>query len=182
MLSKQLGQRGKLVLAFASAGIIFSVLVTLSTNFIAGVLNINFASTVGGIVTALIGGDPMAILMIILTTLVFGVFIWIFGFVGAKVKAKIVGGTVKLTKRPHLIGFFLIGALGVAVFGIVDEAIAPLGASSDILELVDDVQSLQILGAIIKVVAFAVIGSVAITLGTKFTTVEGWMPETLKKI
>jgi hypothetical protein len=81
-----------------------------------------------------------------------------------------------------VLGFFLVGALGVIAFGIIDEAIAPLGASSDALELVDDVANMQILSVLIRIVAFAVIGAVAIWLGTKFHAVESILPEKVKVI
>ena len=182
-MKQELTERGKLLIGYAVAGIAFSLLVTLSTNLIAGVLNTGFASSVGGIITALLSGDPMAMVMIFLTTLIFGVFIWIFGYVGALLKSKVSGGgKIKLTTRPHLIGFFLVGTLGVIAFAIVEEAIAPFGASSDVTALADDLLNLQIIAVTIKIVAFAIIGAVAIWLGTKFVDLESFMPDVTKKI
>ncbi len=181
-LKQELTERGKLLLGYAVAGIAFSLLVTLTTNLISGVLNTGFASSISGIITALISGNPMAMIMIFLTTLIFGVFIWIFGYVGALLKTKVSGGSVKLSTRPHIIGFFLVGALGVIAFAIVDEALIPFGASNDALSLVDDLFALQIMAVVIKIVGFAIIGAVAIWLGSKFTTLESYMPDAVKKI
>ena len=181
-MNHELQQRLKLLVAYAVAGLIFSVLVTVSTNLVADSLNLTFPSSIGGIVSSAVSGDAVAFGMIFVATAITGVYIWIFGFVGAKVKTKIVGGSATLQKRPHVLGFFLVGALGVIVFGIIDEAIAPFGASSDALALVDDVMNLQIIAVVIKVVSFAVIGSVAIWLGTKFHVVESILPEKVKVI
>ena len=170
------------MVAYAIAGLTFSVLVTVSTNLVADSLNLTFPSSIGAIVASAVSGDAVAFGMVFVTTAITGVYIWIFGFVGAKAKTKIVGGNTTLQKRPHVLGFFLVGALGVIVFGIIDEAIAPLGASTDALALIDDVQNLQVLAVLIKFVAFAVIGAVAIWLGTKFHTVEAILPQKAKVI
>jgi hypothetical protein len=171
-----------MLVAYSMAGLIFSVLVTVSTNIIANAIGLQFPSTIGGIVATAISGDPVSFVLMFIAVVVTGVYIWIFGFVGAKVKAKILGGNASLQTRPHVLGFFLVGALGVIAFGIIDEAIAPLGASSDALELVDDVANMQILSVLIRIVAFAVIGAVAIWLGTKFHAVESILPEKVKVI
>ena len=171
-----------MLVAYSMAGLIFSVLVTVSTNIIASAVGLTFPSTIGGIVATAVSGDITAFALMFIAVVVTGVYIWIFGFVGAKVKAKILGGNATLQKRPHVLGFFLVGALGVIAFGIIDEAIAPLGASSDALELVDDVANMQLLSILIRVVAFAVIGAVAIWLGTKFHAVESILPEKAKVI
>ena len=171
-----------MLVAYSLAGLIFSVLVTVSTNVIAKSLQLTFPSNVGSIVSSAISGDPVSFLFVFVATAVTGVFIWLFGFIATKVKTRVVGGSVILQKRPHILGFFLVGALGVIVFGVVDQAIAPLGVSSDALELVDDVANMQILAVIIRFVAFAVIGVVAIWLGTKFHNVESILPEKAKVI
>lgn len=171
-----------MLVAYALAGLVFSVLVTVSTNLIANSLKLTFPSNIGSIVSSAVGGDPVSFLFVFVATAITGVYIWIFGFAGAKVKTKIAGGSAILQKRPHVLGFFLVGALGVIVFGIVDQAIAPLGASSDALELVDDIKNMQILQVLIRFVSFAVIGAVAIWLGTKFHSVEAVLPEQLRKV
>lgn len=174
--------RVKLLVAFTSAGIVFSLLITLSTNLIAERLGLSFAGSVGGIVSQMLTGEPMAFLMAFLTTVIFGILIWIFGFAGSKVKSFITKEKVKLSARPKLLAFFIIGALGVALFGVVDEAIAPFGVSSDVLALAEDAQALNIVGILIKIVAFAVYGALAIWLGTHFSMAEKILPEQAKRI
>lgn len=171
--------RIKLLLAFTSAGIVFSLLITLTTNLIAERLGLGIAGSVGGIVTQMLTLDPLAIVMAVITTVIFGVLIWIFGFVGSKVKSFITKENVQLSARPKFLAFFIIGALGIALFGIVDEAIAPFGVSSDVTALANDLGNP--LGLLIKIVAFAVYGALAIWLGTHFSMAEKILPEQVKK-
>lgn len=182
MLSSNVSERVKLLIAFAVAGMLFSFTITLSTNLIAGMLGVSFPSSVGGIVSQMITGNPMAILFAFITTAIFGVLIWILGFVGLKVKNKISSGSSPhLSARPKILAFFIIGALGLALFGIVDEAIAPFGVSSDVMALAEDAQALNVVGILVKIVAFAVYGALAIWLGTHFSMAEKILPSQLKK-
>ena len=172
-----------MLIAYAVAGMLFALTVTLSTNLIAGLLGVDFASSVGGIVSQMLTGDPMAIVMAFITTAIFGVLIWILGFVGLKVKNKISsGGNAKLSARPKVLAFFIIGALGVALFGVVDEALAPFGVSSDVLALVGDAQALNIVGILVKIVSFAVYGALAFWLCTHFSLAEKILPEQANRI
>lgn len=182
-MNNDLQNRLKLLVAYAIGGIVFSVLVTSSTNLIANSLKLTFPKSIGGIVSSAVSGEPVSILMMFIAVAITGIYIWLFGFVGSKVKTYIMkSGTATLQHRPHVLGFFLVGALGIIVFGIIDEAIAPLGASSDAFALVDDVMNLQIIAIVIKFVAFAIIGAVSVWLGTKFHVVESILPEKVKVI
>jgi hypothetical protein len=179
-LNAEITDRVKLLLAYTGAGIIFSLLINLSTTQLSERLGLGVAESVGGIVTQLLTGDPMAILMAFLTTVIFGVLIWVFGFVGSKVKSFITHEKVNLSVRPKLLAFFIIGALGVAMFGILDEALLPFNVSTNVVDLPNDL--LNPVGLLLKIVAFAIYGALAIWLGTHFTMAEKILPEQAKKI
>ncbi len=165
------------------AGIVFSLLTTLSISVLQGSLGLEFGSSVQGIVSAMFSGDIMATLVVISTTIIFGVFIWIFGYLGALLKVKVTGGSnVKLQSRPHLVGFLLMGVIGVGVFGLVDELLAGAGTSTDITSFAGAITTLNIVGIIAQLLAYAVLGFVVLFLGSKFQAVENLAPDATKKI
>ena len=59
-MNNELQQRLKLLVAYAVAGLIFSVLVTVSTNLVADSLNLTFPSSIGGIVASAVSGNAVA--------------------------------------------------------------------------------------------------------------------------
>lgn len=129
-------------------------------------------------------GNVMATIVVAITTILIGVFVWIFGYVGAMLKSKIAGGSSKLNlkKRPHIIGFLLMGIIAVGVFGLVDELLAGVGTSTDLDSFMGAVSSMNVMGIVLQLVAYAVLGFVVIWLGGKFQAVEGLAPDSLKKV
>ena len=129
-------------------------------------------------------GNVMATIVVAITTILIGVFVWIFGYVGAMLKSKIAGGSSKLNlkKRPHIIGFLLMGIIAVGVFGLVDELLAGVGTSTDLDSFMGAVSNMNVMGIVLQLVAYAVLGFVVIWLGGKFQAVEGLAPDSLKKV
>lgn len=174
-----LSEKGKLIIGYSIAGIAFAVLTTLSIGLLNGTLGLNFSNNVQGIITALFSFDPMAMLLTALTVIIFGVFIWIFGYIGAMLKSKVSGGNVKLQKRPHIVGFFIMGIIGVGVFGVVDEILAGVGTSTDPIGLMSFDNPM---GIVVQFIAYSVLGFAVIWLGSKFTAFEKPIPDSLKKV
>lgn len=172
--------RGKMVIGYSIAGIVFAILTTISIAVLnATPLGLGFDNNVQGLISALFSGDIMAMILTAITAIIFGVFIWIFGYVGASLRAKVSGGTVKLQKRPHLIGLFLMGILGVGIFGIVDQILAGVGTSTDPIGLIAFDNPL---GIVVQFIAYSFLGFAVIWLGSKFTSLEKPLPDTVKKI
>ena len=92
----------KLFFGYAIAGIVFALATTFSINILTSSLGLEFGSSVQGIISAMFSGNVMATIVVAITTILIGVFVWIFGYVGAMLKSKIAGGTSKLNlkKRP----------------------------------------------------------------------------------
>jgi len=182
-LNANLTQKLKLILGFAVAGIVFSLATTLSINAISGSLGLEFGSSVQGIVSAMFSGNVMATIMIVITTVIFGVFIWIFGYLGAMLKSKVTGGAkLTLQKRPHIVGFLLMGVIGVGVFSLVDQLLAGAGTSTNIDSFIGSLTSFNVIGIVAQLLAYAVLGFVVLFLGSKFQAVEKLAPDTLKKV
>jgi hypothetical protein len=181
-LNANITDKGKLILGFALAGIVFSLLTTLSINVLSSSVGLEFGSSVQGIVSAMFSGDIMATLLIIATTIIFGVFVWIFGFIGAMLKQKVTGGSnLKLQKRPHIIGFLLMGVIAVGVFGLVDELLAGAGTDTNVENFIGSLTSFNIIGIVSQLLAYAVLGFIVLFLGSKFQAVENIAPDALKK-
>ena len=174
----------KLFFGYAIAGIVFALATTFSINILTSSLGLEFGSSVQGIISAMFSGNVMATIVVAITTILIGVFVWIFGYVGAMLKSKIAGGTSKLNlkKRPHIIGFLLMGIIAVGVFGLVDELLAGVGTSTDLDSFMGAVSSMNVMGIVLQLVAYAVLGFVVIWLGGKFQAVEGLAPDSLKKV
>lgn len=169
---------------YAIAGIVFALATTFSINILTSSLGLEFGSSVQGIISAMFSGNVMATIVVAITTILIGVFVWIFGYVGAMLKSKIAGGSSKLNlkKRPHIIGFLLMGIIAVGVFGLVDELLAGVGTSTDLDSFMGAVSSMNVMGIVLQLVAYAVLGFVVIWLGGKFQAVEGLAPDSLKKV
>lgn len=174
----------KLFFGYAIAGIVFALATTFSINILTSSLGLEFGSSVQGIISAMFSGNVMATIVVAITTILIGVFVWIFGYVGAMLKSKIAGGTSKLNlkKRPHIIGFLLMGIIAVGVFGLVDELLAGFGTSTDLDSFMGAVSNMNVMGIVLQLVAYAVLGFVVIWLGGKFQAVEGLAPDSLKKV
>lgn len=174
----------KLFFGYAIAGIVFALATTFSINILTSSLGLEFGSSVQGIISAMFSGNVMATIVVAITTILIGVFVWIFGYVGAMLKSKIAGGSSKLNlkKRPHIIGFLLMGIIAVGVFGLVDELLAGVGTSTDLDSFMGAVSSMNVMGIVLQLVAYAVLGFVVIWLGGKFQAVEGLAPDSLKKV
>lgn len=174
----------KLFFGYAIAGIVFALATTFSINILTSSLGLEFGSSVQGIISAMFSGNVMATIVVAITTILIGVFVWIFGYVGAMLKSKIAGGSSKLNlkKRPHIIGFLLMGIIAVGVFGLVDELLAGVGTSTDLDSFMGAVSSMNVMGIVLQLVAYAVLGFVVIWLGGKFQAVQGLAPDSLKKV
>lgn len=174
----------KLFFGYAIAGIVFALATTFSINILTSSLGLEFGSSVQGIISAMFSGNVMATIVVAITTILIGVFVWIFGYVGAMLKSKIAGGSSKLNlkKRPHIIGFLLMGIIAVGVFGLVDELLAGFGTSTDLDSFMGAVSNMNVMGIVLQLVAYAVLGFVVIWLGGKFQAVEGLAPDSLKKV
>ena len=169
----------KTIVGYSIAGIAFAVLTTIAIGLLNATIGLNFDNNVQGIITALFSGDPMAIIFTAITAIIFGAFIWGFGYIGAMLKSKATGGTVtKIGKRPHIVGFFLMGIIGVGIFGIVDQVLAGVGTSTDPVGLLSFDNPM---GIAIQFIAYSVLGFVVIWLGSKFTALEKPVPDSLKK-
>ena len=169
---------------YAVAGIVFALATTFSINIITSTLGLEFGSSVQGIISAMFSGNIMATVAVALTTILIGVFVWVFGYLGAMIKSKVDGSNspLSLKKRPHIVGFLLMGIIGIGIFGLVDELLAGFGTSTDLDSFMGAVSSMNIMGIVLQLVAYAVLGFVVIWLGGKFNAVEGIVPsDTLKK-
>lgn len=182
-MNANISDKLKLILGFFVAGLVFSLLVTLSINAITGSVGLEFGSSVQGIISAMFSGDIVSTVVVILTTIVFGVFVWIFGFIGAMLKQKITGGSnIKLQKRPHIIGFLMMGVIAIGVFGLVDELLAGAGTGTNIENFIGSLTSFNIIGIVSQLLAYAVLGFVVLFLGSKFQALENHAPDVLKKV
>ena len=183
-MNANISSKAKLFLGYAIAGIVFAFATTFSINIITSTLGLEFGSSVQGIISAMFSGNAMATIAVALTTILIGVFVWVFGGIGAMLKGRITGGSSKLNlkNRPHIIGFLLMGIIAVGVLGLVDELLAGVGTSTDLDSFMGAVSSMNIMGIVLQLVAYAVLGFVVIWLGGKFNAVEGIVPsDTLKK-
>ena len=183
-MNTNISSKIKLFLGYAIAGIVFAFATTFSINIITSTLGLEFGSSVQGIISAMFSGNIMATVAVAISTILFGVFIWIFGYLGAMIKSKIDGKSspLNLKKRPHLIGFLLVGIIGVGIFGLVDELLAGFGTSTNLDSFMGAVSSMNFMGIVLQLVAYAVLGFVVIWLGGKFQAVEGIVPsDKLKK-
>ena len=169
---------------YAIAGIVFALATTFSINIITSTLGLEFGSSVQGIVSAMFSGNIMATVAVALTTILFGLFIWVFGYLGAMIKSKIDGGKnpLNLKKRPHIIGFLVLGIIGVGIFGLIDEVLAGVGTSTNLDSFMGAVSNMNVMGIVLQLVAYAVLGFVVIWLGGKIQAIEGSLPEVTKKI
>ena len=183
-MNANITNRAKLFVGYAVAGIVFALATTFSINIITSTLGLEFGSSVQGIISAMFSGNAMATVAVALTTILIGVFVWVFGYVGAMLKSRIAGGSPKLNlkNRPHIIGFLLMGIIAVGVFGLVDELLAGVGTSTDLDSFMGAVSNMNFMGIVLQLVAYAVLGFVVIWLGGKFQAVEGLAPDTLKKV
>jgi hypothetical protein len=174
----------KLFVGYAIAGIVFALATTFSINIITSTLGLEFGSSVQGIVSAMFSGNIMATVAVALTTILFGLFIWVFGYLGAMIKSKIDGGKnpLNLKKRPHIIGFLVLGIIGVGIFGLIDELLAGVGTSTNLDSFMGAVSNMNVMGIVLQLVAYAVLGFVVIWLGGKIQAIEGSLPEVTKKI
>jgi len=183
-MNANISSKIKLFLGYAIAGIVFAFATTFSINIITSTLGLEFGSSVQGIISAMFSGNIMATVAVAISTILFGVFIWIFGYLGAMIKSKIDGSSspLNLKKRPHIIGFLLVGIIGVGIFGLVDELLAGFGTSTNLDSFMGAVSNMNIMGIVLQLVAYAVLGFVVIWLGGKFQAVEGIVPsDKLKK-
>ena len=183
-MNANISSKIKLFLGYAIAGIVFAFATTFSINIITSTLGLEFGSSVQGIISAMFSGNIMATVAVAISTILFGVFIWIFGYLGAMIKSKIDGSSspLNLKKRPHIIGFLLVGIIGVGIFGLVDELLAGFGTSTNLDSFMGAVSNMNIMGIVLQLVAYAVLGFVVIWLGGKFQAVEGLVPsDKLKK-
>ena len=183
-MNANISSKIKLFLGYAIAGIVFAFATTFSINIITSTLGLEFGSSVQGIISAMFSGNIMATVAVAISTILFGVFIWIFGYLGAMIKSKIDGSSspLNLKKRPHIIGFLLVGIIGVGIFGLVDELLAGVGTSTNLDSFMGAVSNMNIMGIVLQLVAYAVLGFVVIWLGGKFQAVEGIVPsDKLKK-
>ncbi len=183
-MNANISSKAKLFGGYAIAGIVFAFATTFSINIITSTLGLEFGSSVQGIISAMFSGNIMATIAVAISTILFGVFIWVFGYLGAMLKSKVDGGSPKLSlkNRPHIVGFLLMGIIGIGIFGLVDELLAGVGTSTDLDSFMGAVSSMNIMGIVLQLVAYAVLGFVVIWLGGKFNAVEGIVPsDTLKK-
>ena len=184
-MNANISSKAKLFLGYAIAGIVFAFATTFSINIITSTLGLEFGSSVQGIISAMFSGNIMATVAVAISTILFGVFVWVFGYLGAMIKSKVDGSNspLSLKKRPHIVGFLLMGIIGIGIFGLVDELLAGVGTSTDLDSFMGAVSSMNFMGIVLQLVAYAVLGFVVIWLGGKFTQVEGLVPsDTLKKI
>ena len=173
---------GKLILGYTGLGVTFAILFTLSVTLINAMIGLQFPSSVGGIVTGLFSGDVSAILTTAISVILVGVFVWIFGYLGAIVKSKISGGgKLKLQTRPHVVGFFVTAIIAIGIFSVVDEMLASAGTSTDPTMLLTNVAEFNFIGVIAQIFAYAILGFVVAWIGSKFQAFEKPIPDALKK-
>ena len=183
-MNANISSKAKVFGGYAIAGIVFAFATTFSINIITSTLGLEFGSSVQGIISAMFSGNIMATIAVAISTILFGVFIWVFSYLGGMIKQKSGGGNNPLTlkKRPHIVGFLLVGIIGIGIFGLVDELLAGVGTSTDLDSFMGAISSMNIMGIALQLVAYAILGFVVIWLGGKFQAVEGLVPsDTLKK-
>ncbi len=183
VLNANISSKIKEFLSYAIAGIVFAFATTFSINIITSTLGLEFGSSVQGIISAMVSGNIMATIAVAITTILFGVFIWIFGYLGGMIKSKISGGSnpLNLKKRPYIIGFLVLGIIGVGIFGLVDELLAGVGTSTSLDSFMGAVTNMNIMGIVLSLVAYAILGFIVIWLGGKISAIQGVLPNVAKK-
>jgi hypothetical protein len=184
VLNANISSKIKWFLGYAIAGIVFAFATTFSINIITSTLGLEFGSSVQGIVSAMFSGNIMATVAVALTTILFGVFIWVFSYLAGMFKSKIDGNKnpLNLKKRPHLIGFLVLGIIGVGIFGLIDEVLAGVGTSTNLDSFMGAVSNMNVMGIVLQLVAYSVLGFVVIWLGARIQAIEGALPEVTKKV
>lgn len=183
----EISQKGKLLLAFAVAGIIFSFATEITSNLLSGALGLDFNQNLQGVTATFFNIESgMAIAFTVIMLAILGVYIWIFGYIGGYAKNKIMGGGMqKLQKRPRIIGLILMGGLVIATFTILDQILAGVDESGNFTStsgLIEAVTTVNIISVVVRIVAFAILGFLVLWLGTKFQTVTDKAPSFLTKV
>lgn len=176
----------KLVLAYSLAGIVFAIASTATTSILAGAIGLEFNTTLQGVSATFFNPtDAMSVVFTVITLLILGVYIWIFGYIGGWVKNKIShGGKMKLQKRPHLISLFAMGIVVIGVFALFDQFLLGIDSSGDLTDtsaFIEQIQAFNILSVVVRLIAFAGLGFLVIWLGSKFQVVEKPFPDAMKK-
>lgn len=172
--------KGKVILGYSIAGLTFAVLTTISIGILSSTIGLEFDNNVEGIIAGLFSGDVVAILLTVLTAIIFGTFIWLYGYIGGSLMAKLNNKSAgKLPTRPRIIGLFLMGVLGVGILGIVDQILAGVGTTTNPQGLLAFDNPI---GVIVQFIAYSVLGFAVIWLGSKYPALQKPIPDSLKKV
>lgn len=176
--------KGKLILAYAITGIVFGLLASNIMNMLAGFFSISFSSDLSNVFGMLFNiAEPLGIVFAIVNLLVIGALVWIFGMIGQFLKKKITGSSEKMTKRPHLFSFVLLGIITIGVITLFNSAtsgVSPDASLTDINTLMGASGIVPMIGSII---AFSALGFIVVLLGSKGVALaENHTPDQLKKV
>ncbi len=179
--------KGKLFIAYALAGIVFGVSASFITTGLAGIFSVGFDSDLTTVFSMLFNlTEPMGILFAVISLLLIGVLVWIFGYIGQYIRAKITSmKNVKLSKRPHLLSFVFAGVITIGVlslFNAVLAGVSPDANLTDINVFLGAWTTNPLLG-IASLIAYSALGFIVILLGSKgIKLAEDYTPDKAKVI
>lgn len=138
--------------------------------------------------TAFVELDPLGIAIGLLVFIILGVLIWVFGIIGIAVRRSIgvkQDETVKFSKRPAILAFFMAGIVAVIIFaglqamlvGITQDPTVDLTNIMTLLEAVIGFEPVTIVGAL---VGLAIIGFLVIKIAGVEKGLGEKLPDPLK--
>ena len=159
---------------FAFAGIAFVVVAGIVLTMLSMAFGIGTTglATITELTSAFVNLEPLGIIIGLVAFLVLGFLIWIFGIVGIKIRRAIgvkQDETVKFSKRPAILAFFVAGVVAVIIFaglsailnGITQDPTLDL---TDIMTLFDAITTGDVLLFLGALVGLAVIGFLVIKI------------------
>lgn len=175
--------RGKLILAYTAIGIIFGVVAVGIMNLIAGIFSITFGTDLANVFSMLFNiAEPLGILFAIINVIVIGVLVWIFGMIGAYIKAKVMSEKAVITKRPHVFSFLLLGIVTIVVIGAYNSVLVGISPEADLTDINTLFGEQGIVAMIGSILAYSGLGFVVVLLGSKGVKLaEDKTPDKLQK-
>jgi len=176
---------------FAFAGIAFVVVAGIVLTMLSMAFGIGTTglATITELTSAFVNLEPLGIIIGLVAFLVLGFLIWIFGIVGIKIRRAIgvkQDETVKFSKRPAILAFFVAGVVAVIIFaglsailnGITQDPTIDL---TDIMTLFDAITTGDVLLFLGALVGLAVIGFLVIKIAEiEKPVVSDALPDTLQ--
>lgn len=176
--------KGKLILAYAITGIVFGLIASGIMSMLADYFSLSFNSDLSNVFGMLFNiAEPLGIVFAVVNLIVIGALVWIFGMIGQQLKKKITGGSVEMTKRPHLFSFVLLGIITIGVITLFNSATAGVSPDASLTSINTLMGASGILPMIGSIIAFSALGFIVVLLGSKGVKIaEDKTPDQLKKV